>query len=492
MRWRNTIAAGLVFVALLAWVITNERHRVPEKEEVFGIDAAQVTALSIQRKGEEPITLERRGEDWFLTQPFTGLASNDEAGRLVKEIAELVPRSTREGIDLQSEDFGLTDAELVATLTYAGNKQATIHIGAETPMGSERYAKVSGARTRGGDDLLYVVSSSLRTSLWRDPKELREKKVARFEADDVTQVALEHGETQVVAVRRAAPEEASETAKWALSAPLATAADEWSVKQVINNVRDLRAEGFVEEAKSDAELGLDKPQAVVTLTLSDGRTLTISLGKTAEAEVGEPPTTKQIIYARTSEREEVLMLAADALDKVRKTAFDLRDKSVLRLARDDVTRIVVERRQGLSFTVARRPDGWFVEKPKAFTAQRSKIDDILWDLEDLTAVKFVTEQADQAKLREYGLAVPQVAITIHLKSGEQLRVLIGNQTEDRNYYAKTGASDQVVVISQFLFNDLPTKVEELEQTEPDFDQQFPQDTGTPEGAPPPTVGNIEQ
>lgn len=483
MRWRNTIAAGLLFVALLAWVMTNERRRVPEKEEVFGIDAAEVTALTIQRKGEEPITLEKRGEDWFITQPFTGLAANEEVERLVKAIAELVPRGTRAGVNLQSPDFGLTDAELVATLTYAG-KQATIHIGAETPLGNERYARVSGARRRGGDDLLYVVPASLRATLWKDPQQLREKKVARFEADDVTQVILDHGETHVVAVRQAAATEPSETAKWALTAPLQTAADEWSVKQVINNVRDLRAEGFLDEPKSDAELGLDRPQAVVTLKLADGRTLTITLGKIAEVEVGDPPTTKKIIYARTSERDEVLLLPADALDKVRKTAFDLRDKSVLRLTRDDVTRVVVERRQGLSFTVARRPDGWFMEKPKAFAAQQSKIDDLLWDLEDLTAVRFVTEKADQAQLRKYGLAVPQVAITIHLKSGEPVRVLIGNQTEDRNYYAKVGDSDQVVVISQFLYNDLPTKLEELKKTEPDIDEQYPQNRPTPTEPPP--------
>ena len=239
---------------------------------------------------------------------------------------------------------------------------------------------------------------------------------------------------------------------------------------MINNVRDLRVEGFLDEPKSDAELGLDRPQAVVTLKLADGRTLTITLGKIAEVEVGDPPTTKKIIYARTSERDEVLLLSADALDKVRKTAFDLRDKSVLRLTRDDVTRIVVERRQGLSFTVARRPDGWFVEKPKAFAAQQSKIDDLLWDLEDLTpGVR--DGEADQAQLRKYGLACAPGGNHHPLKSGEPVRVLIGNQTEDRNYYAKVGDSDQVVVISQFLYNDLPTKLEELKKTEPDIDEQ---------------------
>ena len=154
MRWRNTIAAGLLFVALLAWVMTNERRRVPEKEEVFGIDAAEVTALTIQRKGEEPITLEKRGEDWFITQPFTGLAANEEVERLVKAIAELVPRGTRAGVNLQSPDFGLR----CGVGGHSPTPQAGHHsYRRRDTAGNERYARVSGARRRGGDDLLYVV-----------------------------------------------------------------------------------------------------------------------------------------------------------------------------------------------------------------------------------------------------------------------------------------------------------------------------------------------
>ena len=290
-------------------------------------------------------------------------------------------------------------------------------------------------------------------------------------------------------MRQAAATEPSETAKWALTAPLQTAADEWSVKQVINNVRDLRAEGFLDEPKSDAELGLDRPQAVVTLKLADGRTLTITLGKIAEVEVGDPPTTKRIIYARTSERDEVLLLPADALDKVRKTAFDLRDKSVLRLTRDDVTRIVVERRQGLSFTVARRPDGWFVEKPKAFAAQQSKIDDLLWDLEDLTAVRVRDGEGRSGATAQIRPGMPQVAITIHLKSGAGARA---DRKPNRGPkpHAKVGDSDQVVVISQFLYNDAD-QLEELKKTEPDVDEQHCRNRPTP-NEPPPAVAPISR
>ncbi len=472
MRWRSTIAAALVFAALLAWVLTQERRRVPEEEEVFGLDAAVAQSLRIERADEPTIVLEKQDNGWVITEPFQGLADPDEADRLIKAVVELKPLSSREDVDLSSEDFGLAEAPLTATLTTTDGRQVQVSVGDETPLGNERYAKVSGARRRGGDDRLYVVSSILRTTLWKDPGQLRDKKVARFESEDVNAIELSHGDQQIAVVRATGDEDA----KWRMTAPLETVADEWNTKSVIDALRDLRAEDFLSEAKTDAELGLDSPQARVTLTMDDGSTLTVSFGKTADVEIGDPATSTNIVYTRTSQRDEVLLVKAEVLDKVRKSAFDLRDKSVLRFDRADVQRFTVERSRGLSFTVARRPDGWFVEKPQSFEARQSKIDDILWDLEDLSAVKFVTESADQAKLREYGLAVPQTAITIHLRGAEPVKVLIGDETPEGNYYCKTSESPQVVEISQFLMGDLPEDIEALKSTEYDeeLEGDFPQ------------------
>ncbi len=477
MRWRSTIAAALVFAALLAWVLTQEKHRVPEKEEVFGIDPALAQSLRIDRADEPTIVLEKQGDGWVITEPFRGLADPDEVDRLIKAVAELKPTSSRENIDLNSEDFGLTDAALTATLTTTDGRQVQVIVGDETPLGSERYARVSGARRRGGDDKLYVVSAMLRTTLWKKPEQLRDKKVARFESDDVVGVDLSHGDQEIVLARATGEEDV----KWRMTAPLQVVADEWSSKSLVDALRDLRAQDFLTEEKTDAELGLDEPQARVTLTMADGSTLTVSFGKTAELEIGDPPSSTNIVYTRTSQRDEVLLVKADVLDKVRKSAFDLRDKSVLRFDRADVQRIVVQRSKGLSFTVARRPEGWRVEKPRSFDARQSVIDDILWDLEDLSAVKFVTESADRAKLRECGLAVPQTAITIHLRDAEPVEVLIGDETDEGNYYCKTSESSQIVEISQFLMGDLPEDIEALKKS----DTAVGGDDGSPSSETPP-------
>lgn len=465
MNWRATIAAGLIFIALLAFVWIESRHRVAEEGEVFrhsflglnlyGIDPEQVTRVQIQRKDEEDIVLEKRGDQWFIAQPFEGLADGEEVMRLVSAVAELKPTASREGVDLGEEQFGLADADLIATITWNGGKTAQLRVGAETPTGTERYAQISD------DPKLYVVGAGVRTTLWTNAESLREKNVASIEADDVTGLTLEHGKERIVAIRAS-----GEGAQWRLTEPLATAADEWNVKQVINKIRDLRAEGFLSaDEAEEAETGFDEPQAKVTLRLPEGDPLTITLGKSETREVGDTAEEKEIVYVRSSRRGEIMLVNADVVDAVRKTAFDLRDKSVVSFKRDDVTRLKVERTEGLSFTLARRPGGWFVEKPKNFEARQGAVDDILWDLEDLSAVEFVTEEATPQDLREYGLAVPQTAITITLRGqSEPIKVLIGEKTAEGDYYAAVEGGKQVVKISEFLMGDLPEDVKDLEKS----------------------------
>ena len=181
MNWRATLATGLVFIALLAFVWVESRNRVAEEGEVFrhgvlgldlyGIDVEQVTSLRIERAGQEVVVLTKRDDGWFITEPFEGMANAEEVRRMVETIAQLRPSATREGVDLDSEQFGLAEPDLVATLTYAGNRTAQLSLGGETPAGAERYAKISG------NNNLYVVPATVRTTLWKDPREMRETDV---------------------------------------------------------------------------------------------------------------------------------------------------------------------------------------------------------------------------------------------------------------------------------------------------------------------------
>lgn len=466
MRWRFTAAAGLAFVALLAWVLTQERGRVPEQDEVFKLDAALATKLEVKRKDEKDTVIQKRDDDWYLLKPIAGLADTDEVERMVKAVAELKPTGTRKGLDLNSDDFALKKPDLTATLWYGG-KSVQISLGGETPVGSDRYAKIRGRKE------LFIVGSSLRTSLWKDAEKLREKQLAKFEKENVTRLDLRHDQTRIVCVAK--PGEGEEV-EWSLTEPLKTAGDDWNIKQLIGKVKDLQAEDFLDEKKSDKDLGLDKPQVRVGLDLKDGRKLTVSIGKKSKQKVGDNDEEKDVLFARSSERKEILLVKTDVLDGLTKSLLDLRDKSVVQFQRDDVTDIKVERGEGMSFALARRPTGWRVVTPEKVDAKEDAVNSLLWSLEDLDARKFVKEEAKREDLRQYGLVSPDTVITVKLRGqAKDLMVYIGYQDSEGDYYCMTSQSAQVVTISDFLIKDLPEDIDDLKKSPTDMTPEAPFD-----------------
>ncbi len=462
MKWRYTIAAALVFAALLGWVLTQEQGRVAEEGEAFGLDAETATRLEVQRAGEDTLVLQKRDDEWDLVTPIQGLADSEQVMRMVKAIAELTPNSSREGVDLSTADFGLAEPDVVAIL-QCGAKAAHISLGADTPIGASRYAKIEGR------DKLYIVPAALRTALSKAPDELREKKLANFETDDVRGLTVQTPEGRVVATRIGE----GDKPRWRITEPLDTLGDEWNIKQLINKIKDMKAEDFLTDKASDEQLGLAQPQVTVTLDMTDGKDLTVSVGKQSKRVIGTGTTEAEVLFVRSSERSEILIVKADVLDALAKNEFDLRDKSVVQIKRDDIQRMKVERKQGLNFSVGRRPDGWIVEKPTVADASRSKIDNLLWDVEDLSAKSYVSEEASDDDLRSYGLLVPSAALTITAGADKPIKIYIGDQTEDGDYYCMTNQSKQVVTISKFLVDDLPETEEDLKASASDMTPETP-------------------
>lgn len=473
MKWRFTVAAALVFAALLAWVLTQEQGRVAEEGEAFGLDAETATHLKVERAGEDALVLEKRDDQWHLVSPIEGLADSDQVMRMVKAIAELKPNSSREGVDLSSADFGLVEPDVIATL-QCGAKTAQISLGADTPIGASRYAKIEGR------DKLYIVPAALRTTLSKAADELREKKLANFETDDVRGIEVQTSEDHVAATRIGE----GDKPRWRLTEPLDTLGDEWNIKQLINKIKDMKAEDFLADEASDEQLGLAKPQVSVTLTMTDGKKLTVSIGKQSKRVIGTGTTEADVLFVRSSERSEILIVKADVLKALTKTTFDLRDKSVVQIDRDSIQRVKVERKRGLSFSVGRRPDGWIVEKPTVADPSRSKIDNLLWDIEDLSAKSYVTEDASDEDLRGYGLLVPSAALTITAGADKPIKIYIGDQTEDGDYYCMTNQSKQVVTISKFLVDDLPDTEEDLKASASDMTPETPFQPGEMPTPPP--------
>ncbi len=192
-RYQFTLAALLIFAILLAWVLTQERGRAPEKGEIFRLPPEQITKLEISHDDEQ-LVLEREGKQWYLTKPVRSLADNDKISSMLKSLVQVKP-GKREGVDLTNPDYGLDRPVLTVTFHTRSGKGTTLKLGGNAPVGGEYFATITGRPE------LYLVKSSLKTAMEKSADDLRDKNLVHLKKDDVRKLKIERPEATIVAER---------------------------------------------------------------------------------------------------------------------------------------------------------------------------------------------------------------------------------------------------------------------------------------------------
>jgi hypothetical protein len=459
-RYLTTAIVGAVFVVLVAWVLLAERGRVTEKGEYFALQLTDISQIQVQAKDYQ-YTMVRRGDEWWMTQPFEGLIAADEAKRVVESIASLKPQK-RTGKNLQDPEFGLDSPSVTLTVTYKGNRSAVIRLGKQSPIGQMIFATISTEPTA-----LFLIDQAFMSSVDKSPDSMRDKKLAaKVKTEDVKQVTLQRaGETVTAALVPLAQE-----TTWRITQPRALKADKSAVESVITAVNGAEAVDFLPYTQENlATTGLDHPQVTATFTLQGAEPVTVYLGKEDKRSVKTSPTAaatdQDVVYATRSGRAEILAMKSSLLTDLNKGLLDLRDKHIFAdLKREQINNVRVQREEGLNFSVMKSGQEWQVTAPKTGKAKVSKVDDILFAVVDLQALAYPVEDQANVDLEKYGLKLPQAALTLGVQGrGEPVSIWIGAKVpnEAERYYARTSLSNDVYEIDGALLRDLPTTMDDL-------------------------------
>lgn len=447
----KTIAAALIFIALAVYIFTSERGRVPEKEEVFGLQTQAAQKLDIQRPDEDPIVIERRGDRWYVAAPYEGLADQEEAETRVEAITRLKPKGTRSGVDLNSEEFGLTEPLLSATLQYGkgGANSVRVHFGKPTMVGSNRYARIDGR------DDLYIIPNTAFTKLTKNADDLREKRVTQLDVNDVDSFTIQYDDTTISVQNRGTEDEDL----WFLTEPIEARGSEFDIEQYVRDMSRIEAVEFFSESDETREWGFDKPWVTVAFNTADEKPTTLTFG--SQYENTSAGTGETLIYVRSSNRDEIMSVDFSEVEDKRPEPIDLRDRSLVDMKRENINYVRVQSKKKLSFAMKRLPDGWTLDRPTVGLAKAAKADDIIWDIVQLEAAEYLEEEPKD--LKEYGLAVPDTMMEVRaLGTDEPLTLKFGYETDDGKYYCQTSESSQVYVVDRILLDDLPQKLEEIE------------------------------
>ena len=319
-----------------------------------------------------------------------------------------------------------------------------------------------------------LVLAGLGSYIWfverkREPK-------PEGEREKVTVLAVDKAKAKGISLAATGGETirlVKEGAAWKVAAPFVAPADTSAVESLLTTLEKLEAdEVVVEQAANLSEYGLDQPSRTVTAVV-EGAAAPLSVQFGAKSPDGSS------VYARTGSAPKVYLVPSWIEGSFDKKPFDLRDRDLLHVKRDDVRSIEILGPEG-GYALTRTDAGeWAFTRPVATRAGRWSVDGLLGTIENLRMESVAVDGATDVK--PFGLDQPSRAVTLVLKDGGTRTLEIGAGAPDptaspapspspgqkaekakpTKYYARQKGTGLVAVVPATLADDLAKGMGEL-------------------------------
>lgn len=244
--------------------------------------------------------------------------------------------------------------------------------------------------------------------------------ILKLDASAITRLDIEKKDTKPIVLAKA------DSGEWKITKPQPYRADQTVVSGVLSSLSSLNSERLVEDKATDLKpYGLAQPALQLDITEKDNRTQKLL--------IGDDTPTGGATYAMLAGDPRVFTMASYAKTSVDKNLNDLRDKRLLTVNADKISRIeLIRKNQDIEF--GRNKDDWQILKPKPLRAESVQVGELVTKLTnarmDLSGSdKELTESASA-----FARATPVATVKVTDESGTQeLQVRKNKDT----YYAKS-------------------------------------------------------
>lgn len=239
--------------------------------------------------------------------------------------------------------------------------------------------------------------------------------------------------------------------KWEITEPGPYPADQEAVAGVLSTLSGLNADRVVEEKTSDRkQYGLDPAEAELDISGKNSTKRRLLLGDDTPAG-GD-------VYAALATDPRVFTMASYQKSSLAKSLNDLRDKSLLTLSADKVSRVDLVKKGGdLEFD--RTKDGWQILKPSSSPADSSAVNALVSTLTNARMDLSTTTDAAAAFAR----ATPVATAKLTGDSGVQTLEVRKNKDD---YFAKSSAVEGVYKVDSTVGQALNKKIDDFREKKP--------------------------
>lgn len=267
--------------------------------------------------------------------------------------------------------------------------------------------------------------------------------ILKLDENSITQLELKKKDTPAILLTKSGSE-------WKISEPKPYAADKASVSTLISTVSSLNSDRLVEEKSSDLQrYGLDHPSLELDIKEKDDKTQRLLLGDDTPA--------GNAVYTALAGDPRVFTIAGYQKTSLGKNLNDLRDKRLLTVTPDKVTRLEIEGTNG-NIEFGHNKDEWQILKPKPMRADSYAISDLVRKLTDARIDLSGSDSAAEASASAFahGASIATVRLTDE-SSTQQLQL---RKNKD-SYYAKSSVVDGAYKVNSDLADSVNKKVEDF-------------------------------
>lgn len=389
--------------------IFNKRLENYRNKQVVKFDMKDVQRVKVE--GAQNFVLVKSGENWLIESPVRSRADRTKAENIVRPLSNLYVQDWKEDAPSSYKLYQLDPPRLKVTVETLrqvpakyppGDAAATRPADTQPSSEPQTYVLMIGGPTETAASSYFARLDSapwvfsLGDSTFKDLApalgELQDKTLAKIDQAKVKKVELTAGGESMTVSSDA-------TGQWKFAD--GTQADTSMVEELVKSVADLKATNFADPKTQLLRQDWARPRAKVSIT-QEGQLEPVTIL------VGDVSASGRMVYVKNAAEEPVAAVNEDLVERLLLPPVSYRDRLVLTLARERVSRIEVERPGAPAVTLTKTDNKWSMATPVQAPADNDAIRNILSDLSSLQA-KRVAGVGDRAK---FGLDKPEVSLAV--------------------------------------------------------------------------------
>jgi len=272
--------------------------------------------------------------------------------------------------------------------------------------------------------------------------------VTGFQASEIDRIDIDKGGKKISLEKANVSIGSTTEEKWKIAGTKEFYLTKEAADKITTSIRELLAaklDLISENKDKKKDFELDDGGTKVTLKKGDNAVSDFVIGKMTSDYAG-------------------VFLSKDNIDKIYSVKImslgfsfsedSIYNKSIFKAETGKVTKLRFQF-PGQEFTLEKKNDQWVGTKPNSFAVNRAKIDSILALLSGLTAAEIPEQTFAGTGLEKHEIIVQVTG------DGIDNTIIIGDKNDDGLFYAKSGSSDNIYLLSKEDRDGLNKKIQDL-------------------------------